>query len=249
MWWALAAASTMSPTDPAGQLAAGDFQLVGGGEVEAELDAQALGKVGEATGQDGGTQAGVLAGFEQFAGAGREEQALAENTGQHAGIQPGKQRQAAAQAFAVVDFAPHGGFGHCRDLFLLAGEVGQLVDALDGDQRRIHVEADQAEIGELLAGLGEGPVELLGFDERDQRIEFGRAAGFFEADDLRRARLDGGGAGCGNDAFKQEGGQGAALDDEVHGSSAWFIPLPDGLALRRVMPPRPRLVAFHEAGD
>ena len=80
----------------ASQLAAGDFQFVGGGEVEAELDAQALGKVGEATGQDGGAQAGVLTGFEQFAGAGREKQALPENAGQHAGIQPGEQGQAAA---------------------------------------------------------------------------------------------------------------------------------------------------------
>jgi hypothetical protein len=56
----------------------------------------------------------------------------------------------------------------------LAGEIGQFVDALDGDQRRIHVEADQAEIGQFCGRPGdEGPVEFFGFDQRDQRIEFG----------------------------------------------------------------------------
>ena len=56
--------------DAAGQFAARDFQLVGGGKIEAEFNAQALGELGKATGQNGGAQAGVLRGFEQFSGAG-----------------------------------------------------------------------------------------------------------------------------------------------------------------------------------
>jgi hypothetical protein len=47
--------------DPAGELAATNFQLVRGGEIEAEFDAQALGEIGETAGENGGAQAGLLA--------------------------------------------------------------------------------------------------------------------------------------------------------------------------------------------
>ena len=55
--------------------------------------------------------------------------------------------------------------GDGGDFGLAAGEVGQLVDAFDGDEGRIHVEGDQSEIGQLAAGFDEGPVEGFAFDE------------------------------------------------------------------------------------
>ena len=54
----------------AGQLATGNLQFIRGCEIKTEFDAQALGEIGEATRENGGAQAGVLAGFEQLAGAG-----------------------------------------------------------------------------------------------------------------------------------------------------------------------------------
>src|SRR5574343_194056 len=203
--------------NPAGQLAAGNFQFVRGREVETEFDAQALGEIGETAGQDARAQAGLLAAFEQFAGARRKQQALAENAGQDAGVQSGEQGESAAQAFAVVDLTAHGGFGDRRNLGLLAGEVGQFVDAFDGDQRRIHVEADQPEIGQLAVGRGKSPVELLCFDQWDQGIELGRPGRALQADDLRWPGLNGGGAGGGDDAFEQKSRQCADLNDQVHG--------------------------------
>src|SRR6185437_8308742 len=60
-----------------------------------------------------------------------------------------EQRDAAAQALLVVgDLAAHRGLGDRRDLGALAGDLRDLVDALDGDQRRVHVEGDQAEVGQ-----------------------------------------------------------------------------------------------------
>jgi hypothetical protein len=62
-------------------------------------------------------------------------------------------RDAAAQAFLEVgDLAAHRGLGDGRHLGLEPGRRGDLVDAFDVDQRRIHVERRQAEVGEPQRG-------------------------------------------------------------------------------------------------
>ena len=78
--------------------------------------------------------------------AGREFQPLIVNAPQRAFIEAFEQRHAALQAFVVFDLAAHRLFGDGRDLRLQADQIGQFVDGLDGDQRRIHVHHQQLEI-------------------------------------------------------------------------------------------------------
>ena len=64
-----------------------------------------------------------------------------------------QQRHTLAQAFlGVGDFTAHGGFGDGRDLCFAARGVGDLVHALDVDQRRVHVEGDQLEVMQMKWG-------------------------------------------------------------------------------------------------
>ena len=78
--------------------------------------------------------------------------------GQHAGhVRLGDSDQLAhalAQAVLEVgDFTAHGGFGDGGNFLLLARGVGDLIDALDGDQRRVHVEGDELVVSQLLRGV------------------------------------------------------------------------------------------------
>ena len=79
---------------------------------------------------------------------GIEPQALVVDLLQRVDRHAFEQRHAAAQAFLeVLDLAAHRGLGDGGDFGLLADRVGDLVDALDVDQRRVHVERDQLEVG------------------------------------------------------------------------------------------------------
>ncbi len=60
----------------------------------------------------------------------------------------------------VLDLAAHGARGDRRDLRLHAADVGDLVDAFDGDEGRVHVHRHQAEVRELARLGDEGEVEL-----------------------------------------------------------------------------------------
>ena len=60
----------------------------------------------------------------------------------------------------VFDLAPHGARGDRRDLRLDALQLGHFVDALDGDEGRVHVHRHQAEVGEPARNGDEGEVEL-----------------------------------------------------------------------------------------
>jgi hypothetical protein len=53
--------------------------------------------------------------------------------------QPGEERDAAGEAFGEFQLAAHRGGGDRGDFALDAHPVRDLVDAFDGDQRRIHV--------------------------------------------------------------------------------------------------------------
>ena len=125
----------------------------------AEFDAQALGEIGEATGQMA-VRSPAFWQLRVIAGAGESSRRSAENPGETRASSPAMARRR-HQAFAVViDFTAHRGFDHSRDFFLLAGKVGQFVDA---SSMVISVESMSKQIrpkSESFCRLGEGPVEL-----------------------------------------------------------------------------------------
>jgi hypothetical protein len=61
-------------------------------------------------------------------------------------VQSSEQCDAPAQALGELDAAPHRVASDFRHLLADAVNVRKLVDALDGDQRRVHVHREQAEI-------------------------------------------------------------------------------------------------------
>jgi hypothetical protein len=85
------------------------------------------------------------------------------------GCQAGERRHAASQAFAVLDLAAHRLRGDRRDLGLPPGEIAELVDALDGDQGRVHVHREQLEVGEA-ASFDEGVIDTPGLAPRRNLI-------------------------------------------------------------------------------
>ena len=81
-----------------------------------------------------------------------------------------EQGDAAAQALLEVgDLAAHRGLGDGGDLGLLAHRVGDLVDALDGDQGRVHVEGDQPEVGQAQRRADASQDEAGGVEEGGHR--------------------------------------------------------------------------------
>ena len=92
-------------------------------------------------------------------GARREAQPLAVDALEDGRVEPGERRHAAPQALRPVDLPAHRGRGHRGHLGLASREIGDLVDALHGDERGVHVERQQAEVREPAAVLHEAPVE------------------------------------------------------------------------------------------
>lgn len=154
-------------------------------------------------------------------GARRQAQALVVDTVEHAGVETLEQRDAAPQALVEVgDLAAHGRLGDGRDLGLEAAEVGDLIDALDGDQGRVHVHRHQAEVGQGAAVRHDGPVdgaraavriERFAQRGRERRAVCGAGHGVAAQ---RQARSLGEGA----DGVEIGGGErGEALEDQGHG--------------------------------
>ena len=97
--------------------------------------------------------------------------------------QSGEQRHPLAQGCGEIELAVHGPPGHGGDLRLEPGEVGELVDAFDGDDRAVHV-AQQQPLAPVL-GRQHRQVERLARHERRQQ-RLGAAAGCQRRDrDLR----------------------------------------------------------------
>jgi hypothetical protein len=125
-------------------------ERVGTREVELQAPAHALAEEVEAARHQQRLQAGALARLHEHLDAGVELQPLVVHALQRAFGHAGQHRHAAAQAvFVVCDLAAHRGLGDRRDLGPAACDAGDLVDALDVDQRRVHVERDQLVVGQL----------------------------------------------------------------------------------------------------
>ena len=75
-----------------------------------------------------------------------------------------------AQALLVVrNLATHGGLGDCCYLGLAPRSVGHLVDALDVDQRGVHVKGDQLEVRQA-QGRGEALNDKAGGESCHVRL-------------------------------------------------------------------------------
>jgi hypothetical protein len=102
-------------------------------------------------------------------------------------------------------------------LRLQALHVGDFIDALDRDQRRIHVHRQQLELGQLAAGRHEGIVEpgrqAGGVDGLPERLGMVDAAA---APGMRTDRFDARGAGQGGNPFDVGGSGSEALQYQVH---------------------------------
>jgi hypothetical protein len=128
-------------------VAVDDLELVAAAEVQAQPLAQPVGEEGEAAGHQQSPQARILATAHQLLSARVELQPAVVDLFQRCHGHPGQQGHAPTQAVLVVgDFATHcRGRDGCH-LFLAAHRIGNLVHALDVDQRGVHVEGDQAEV-------------------------------------------------------------------------------------------------------
>ena len=145
--------------DASGQPARLDHEIVRVGLVQAQPVAQAVREVGEAAGDEQRLQAAAPRGIEQHAGPGRQRDPFPVHALEHAFVQPGERGDALPEALRPVDLAAHRRGGDRSDLRLASGEVGDLVDALDGDERGIHVQREHPEIREAAALRDEPPVE------------------------------------------------------------------------------------------
>ncbi|MCY1296529.1 hypothetical protein D9M70_459180 [compost metagenome] len=161
-----------------------------------------------------------LDGLQHAFGTRRQAQAFGIDAVEHAGVQALEQRHAAPQAFVEVgDLATHRGFGDGGDLGLEAAEVGDLVDALDRDQRRVHVHRHQPEVRQLASGRDHGPVDRARAAEIVERIAQRRRQrrAFLGGGHGVAARHQFGGAGEGADGVEVGGGKrGGALEDQGH---------------------------------
>ena len=136
--------------DAPGEPAVGDVQRAGDGMVETEPGLEPVGEEGEAAGNQQRLGAGASESGEHALGAGREPQALVIDACQRSRVESREQRDATLKALAEIDFAAHRAPGYRGDFRLDTAHVGDLVDALDTDQRRVHVHRDQPHALEAL---------------------------------------------------------------------------------------------------
>ena len=91
------------------------------------------------------------AGGEQRLGAARQAHPLEIDALERRFAEPLQQRDARDKRLCEVEFALHRALGDRGDLGFQPVHVCDLVDAFDGDQRRIHVGDDQPVVGETRA--------------------------------------------------------------------------------------------------
>ncbi len=170
--------------------------------VEPEPGFQALGEKRESARDQQRLRADRAHAGQHALGARGELEPLVVDALQGSDVQPAKQRDAARQAFAEIDFAAHRACCDRRDLSLDAHHVGDLVDAFDGDQGRIHVHRQQAHPVEALPERDERAIQLR---LRAVRGDFARIAGRRESERLigtARHGVDAVGAASFASAFK-----------------------------------------------
>jgi type I restriction enzyme M protein len=128
-------------------------QHVAAGEVDVQHFAHTVGEEGKATADQQHFHAVGFAGVDQCFGTGIQAQALFKHLVQRGFGHAFEQRHAAAQAvFEVGDLTAHCCFGDGRHLGLAACCIGNFVNALDVDERRVHVKRDEFEVLEFQGG-------------------------------------------------------------------------------------------------
>ncbi|CAI8736232.1 NAD-specific glutamate dehydrogenase [Pseudomonas sp. IT-194MI4] len=143
----------------AGDLAIDHFQFVGEHIVDAQLGLQLLGEVSEAARQNRGLVAQALEFGEQGFGALGQAQGSTDGV-QHADVQPLQQGQALLEAGAEVQLAGHRPLSNRGHLVANAGGLGQFVDDLGFNQRRVHVEHRQTTVTAEQRIFLEGDVDV-----------------------------------------------------------------------------------------
>ena len=154
----------------AGQHAVLNLQHIGPREVDVKQLLHPVGKKGEAAADQQDLQASVFADAYQFGRAWVELESFAKHLIHAGNAHTFKQRHAPAQAVLEVNnFAAHGRFGNGSNFGLSAHCIGDFVDALDVDERRVHVEGYQAEIAQFEVGQGDVDDQAGGVFKRVHR--------------------------------------------------------------------------------
>ncbi len=142
---------------------------VGECDVESQFRLQAIGEEGEAAGEERGHRARGAERREHAGGPRREPQALVVDPRQIRHRQSGEERDSPGEALGEVDLAAHRAVRDRGHRGLDAFHVGDLVDALDRDQRRVHVHRHHPDAIEPARRGDEGRVatrRARGIDER-----------------------------------------------------------------------------------
>src|SRR5690606_23839424 len=168
-----------------GDLAVLDLQFVGEYVVDTQPGLQLPGEIGKAAGENRGLVAQALEFGEQHLGPFGQAQRRTDLF-QHVLGQALQQAQALLEAGTEIQLAAHGPLGDFGDLLTDSGGLGQLVDHLGLDQRRVHVEYRQTAIAaEHRVTLdGDVDIQFLGHAEelRTQRKRVSRLATYGELD-------------------------------------------------------------------
>ena len=91
--------------------------------------------------------------LQKMLGAGGQLQALRVDLFQFGHLESGQQRHPSTQRPGEINFAPHGRLSNFLHLRLHAHQIGNLVDAFDGDEGGIHIHRQQTKLpGEQRAG-------------------------------------------------------------------------------------------------
>ena len=122
-----------------GQLATFNQQSIAARLIETEFGRDRFDELREAAGYEAGISAIRAHGRDQRTAAWRQRDASRDDVGDHGLGQAGEQRNSFAQRGHEGDLAAHGPFCNGGDLFLLADQIGQFVDAFLADHGGIHV--------------------------------------------------------------------------------------------------------------
>src|SRR6202171_3564618 len=164
--------------DAGGELPIDALQSIGHRVVETEALLQSFGEKSETAGDEQRLGADLAEAGEHALRAGGKREPFRVDALERGNVEAGEQSHAPNEAFSEVDLAAHRRGGDGGDLRLQSLHVGDFVDALDGDERGIHVHRHQPYAIEALAGRNKGEVEaLLGAKSRGA----GPLAGPFEA--------------------------------------------------------------------
>ena len=213
--------------DLAGQHAVPRLEAIGLVAGEARGRGHPLGEEGEAAGDQRGLRALSRHRPHQRPRARVQPHPLGVAAAEHARGQALQERDAGDQRRLEVELALHRRLGDRRHLRFQPGEVGELVDALDADDRRVHV-GDQHPLAPPLGRHGvevdAGQREILGQRPRHRHLD--RAA-------RQPARRAAGGAGRGLGRRVGHAGCGGQHQDLCHLSRWRGGPARAGAASRR----------------